>query len=136
MSFWPNFAFTCSVGERSVSAADKLSHARIRSLEVKRHVKSSTECQRVSFAAPSLVISFDLCSLFFASCNVPPEHHTLCFLNHIPAAIQSTSLTITTMAQKWNDRNLLKLLLLAVTDFKGDYAELASQWATRYRMVF
>jgi hypothetical protein len=40
------------------------------------------------------------------------------------------------MAQKWNDRNLLKLLLLAVTDFKGDYAELASQWATRYRMVF
>lgn len=39
------------------------------------------------------------------------------------------------MAQKWTDRNLLRLLLLAINDFQGNFTELASEWAKRYRML-
>jgi hypothetical protein len=39
------------------------------------------------------------------------------------------------MAQKWNEHNLLRLLLLAINDFQGNFTELASEWAKRYRMV-
>jgi hypothetical protein len=50
-------------------------------------------------------------------------------------AIAYSPTIIPTMAQKWNEHNLLRLLLLAINDFQGNFTELASEWAKRYRMV-
>jgi hypothetical protein len=49
-------------------------------------------------------------------------------------AVDASS-TATIKGSKWTEGHLLKLLMLATTNIKSNYAELATQWAKRYRKI-
>jgi hypothetical protein len=49
-------------------------------------------------------------------------------------AVDASS-TVAITGSKWSEGLLLKLLMLAMTNIKSNYAELATQWAKRYREI-